>query len=338
MEFFQRQDAFNVFDKLWPNDLLSLSSTCRSLRTMVNDYCANNKILNKLRISSSTKKKPAICRLVKYWLRHCLICNEEMNIKDCLNCKDEKEFVPQALKGYSLIPICDKCAYDWSYTKKITKTDAKSRYSLNENDLNGLLCIEKRNPRYRSAATMKLFYEGDVIEAAIVKHKLTTRTELIEFLKNRREKRATRTEEIRQRKQLSQEERRNALKDELEKIGLELRADSQIADFYITNSKRAFSLEKSVKLIRRAHIVHQHVGEYYSDLLDEAYEALKDERYNHERWTDMWQEEKFDAEKKAVKLFKKAKEMNVAQKGKCKCGRPLFEEAELVKVQAKMDS
>lgn len=158
---------------------------------------------------------------------------------------------------------------------------------------------------------------------------------MTEFIEGRKTKRATRTEQTRERKKLSNEERRSNLKNELEKHGLELRSDSQIADCYITNSKRAHTLEKSVELIRRAHIVHQHVGANYRELLDIAYQEIKHERYNHEEWSESWQEEKLHSEDAALKLFAiaKANKSLVAESEKCKCGEPLFNEGELTKLR-----
>lgn len=340
MEFFQRQDAFNVFDYLWPNDLLSLSSTCVALRETVDSYCSNLKQLATLPSSSTCNadKYPMICRYLRWWLRHCLQCKQEMEVSECLDMKNDVEFLPESLEGYTLIPLCSKaCVYEWPYLKKITKTEAKKRYSLTEKEICAVRHIEKTNPVYRSAAAMKLFFEYDVELAAMLKYKVDSRHELLALLNQRREKRATRTEEIRRTKQLSKEERENELKAELEKQGLQLRSDPQIAEYYINNSKRGFPLAKSVELIHRAHIVHQHVGDYYRNLLDRAYQYLKQERFHdHEEWSDQWQAEKLSAEELALQLFTKAKESkSLTEIKKCECGEPLFDVDALKKLQKK---
>lgn len=336
MEFFQRPDAYNVFDYLWPNDLLSLSSTCKALRETVNAYCSRkHQLITSPSSSTNVEEYPATCRYLRWWLSHCLECEDEMEISQCLDIKGRR-FIPESLKGYTLIPICSKnCAYNWSYLKKITKTDAKSRYSLNDKELSGIRCIEKMNPVYRNAAPMKLFFESEVELAAMSKFKIGSRHELLVFLDQRREKRATRTEEMRRKKQLTQSERENELRTELEKQGLQLRSDSEIAELYISNSKRGFSLTKSVELIRRAHIVHQHAGEYYHYYVDEAYESLRDDRfYDHETWSDMWKEEKKSVEEKTLRFFAKVKEdQSVKEIRKCECGEPLFDDDELERLR-----
>lgn len=287
-EFFQRRDAINVFDQLWACDLLSLSSTCKDLRQAVNSYCMDIKRINEEPSSSSERKFPSVCRLVRWWIRHCLSCKEQIEPSQCIVSENENTFLPQVLKDYKLIPLCTQCVRKWPLMIKITKTDAKSRYCLTEKDVNNINYEKKRNPVYGSgSAPMKLFYESDVELAALSKFKLSSRKELFDFFEERRSKRATRTEEIRKNKELSNEQRRNVLRNELEKSGLELRPDSKIADWYITNSKRAHTLEKSVELIRRAHVVHQHVGEFYRALLDTAYDGLKTERYDHETWSEL---------------------------------------------------
>lgn len=339
MEFFQRQDAYNVFDYLWPHDLLSLSTTCVSLRETVNSYCFLKQL--ELLPSSSTSNAdeyPEICRYLRWWLRHCLQCESEMEISKCLTVKDGVSFIPQSLKGYTLIPICSKaCVKQWPYLKKITKTEAKIQFLLNENELSAVNHMEKPNPHYRGAASMKLYYLSDLELAAISKFKVANRSELYVLLDQRREKRTTRTEAMRRNKQLSKDGRKNELKTELEKHGLELRSDSQIAEYYINNSKRAFPLEKSVELIRRAHIVHQHVADIYRNLLDKAYFELKlGGFYNHETWSDAWTEEKLSAEEKALKFFNKAKKnQSLTEIRKCECGEPLFVEEELNALQKK---
>ncbi len=162
MEFFQRPDAYNVYDYLWPNDLLSMSSTCTALRDTVNSYCSNLKQLQESpSLSSIADKYPPACRYLRWWLHRCLRCKQEMKVAHCLNMKSNFGLVPQALKGYKLIPICSKsCAYNWPYLRKITKTDAIKRYSLNERELIVIPHIKKQNPHYRNAAPMKLFYES----------------------------------------------------------------------------------------------------------------------------------------------------------------------------------
>lgn len=257
-----------------------------------------------------------------------------MEVSKCLDIKNNFGFIPQALKGYTLIPICGKnCAYEWPYFKRITKTEAMKRYSLNDKELSVVPHIEKPNPHYRNAAPMNLFFVSEVELAAMTKFKLASRGELSEFLHKRREKRATRTEQIRRNKQLSNDEREKELKTELEKHGLDLRSDSQIAEFYISNSKRALSLSKSVELIRRAHIAHEHVGNYYRGRLDMAYIQLKGDCFDcHETWSDDWQDAKSGTEEDALQFFTKAKS-NLTEIKKCKCGEPIFGAEELEKFE-----
>lgn len=340
MEFFQRQDAYNVFDYLWPNDLLSLSSTCVALRETINSYCSNLKQLEPSSSTSNAENYPSICRYLYWWLRRCLQCKKEMEVSQCLDVKNNFGFIPQALKDYTLIPICSKnCAYEWPYLKKITKTDATKRYSLNEKELSVIRHIEKQNPCYRNAAPMKLFFESEVELAAMTKFKVANRGELLALLNQRREKRATRTEQMRRNKQLSNDERRKELKTVLEKHGLELRSDSQIAELYITNSKRAFTLDKSVELIRRAHVVHQHVGDYYRELLDIAYIQLKEDCWDdHESWSDSWQDVKLSTEEDALQFFTIVKENGtLTEIRKCQCGEPLFAAEDLKKFEKELE-
>ncbi|GAA5881449.1 hypothetical protein JCM3774_005087 [Rhodotorula dairenensis] len=54
--------------------------------------------------------------------------------------------------------------------QRITKTTAKSRYKLSDADLRGLPFVTKRNPHYRSAAPMRLYYEAAVEKLAYELH------------------------------------------------------------------------------------------------------------------------------------------------------------------------
>lgn len=324
IEFFQRHDAINVYDYLWPCDLLSLSSTSKDLRASINSHCAGFKSIEK-----KPKKIPPVCRMVRWWKNHCFSCKEQIEPKQCIDNKKRDVFLPSWLKSNNLT-VCFECKKTHPLMIKLTKTDAKARYNLTDTEVMTIPHEIKTNPRYRSAASMNLFYETDVQSAALSKFKLSSLPELLKFLQDRKTKQTSRIEQIRRNKQLSKDQRRSELTSELEKAGLELRADSQIADWYITNSKRAHTLEKSVELIRRAHIVHQHVGEYYRRLLDRTYESLKEERYDHDVWSDLWQQGKLRAEDVALKLFAKAKaNESLVAESECKCGEPIFKTEDL---------
>lgn len=338
MEFFERQDAYNVFDYLWPNDLLALSSTCISLRATVNSYCSNLKQVKSLPSSSTCNddKHPAICRYLRWWLRRCLQCKNEMEISKCVDLTSPRLFIPEVLKGYVMIPICSQnCSRMWPYLKKITKTDAMKRFSLNDKEVSVVRHMEQPNPHYSRGPSMKLFYETEVELAAMKKFNVTTRDELSSLLNKRREKQASRTEKMRITKGLSKDEREKELKTELEKHGLELRSDSTIVEEYINNSKRAHSLSQSVELIRREHLVLQHVGNYYRKLLDKAYTKMKVDFFDEqEDWSEFWQEEKQTTEAKALKFFTKAKKNGtLTEIRKCECGEPLFVAEELEKLE-----
>lgn len=338
MEFFQRNDAYNVFDYLWPNDLLALSSTCSSVRDAVNSYCSIKRI--ETSSSSAANDYPAVCHYMRHWLRHCLQCEEEITIGQCMVIKKNVEFYPLSLMGYTSIPICKDCRYAWPPLKKITKTTAKRQYSLNDKELDDIRHIETTNPHYASSSPMKLYFVSEVELAAMAKFKVANRNELYALMNQRLEKRVTRTEQMRRNKLLSKDERKNELKVELKKHGLKLRRDSQIAELYINNSKRGFTLAESVRLIRRAHIVYQHVGHYFKRLTDEAYRTLNQEYRQHrvhESWDDEWRESKFDAEDKALQFFAEAKKSEtVTATGKCQCGEPLYEADDLEKFQKEL--
>lgn len=169
IDFFRRHDAINVFDQLWKfdaSDLLSLSSASKILRETVNSYCASKECIKEP--NSSEKEFPSVCRLVRWWMCHCLSCKEQIEPSDrIVNSKDEEIFLPETLVDYKVIPICRQCANRSQLMEKITKTDAKSLYGLTDKDLNNLNYEERTNPVFRSAAPMKLFYVSDVKSAAL---------------------------------------------------------------------------------------------------------------------------------------------------------------------------
>lgn len=200
----------------------------------------------------------------------------------------------------------------------------------------------KPNPYSRYAAPMRLYFVAELELAAMTKLKVANRKELYVLLNQRREKQATRTEQIRRNKQLTKEQRKNELEQELLKNGLSLRSDSEVADWYINNSKRAHTLLQSVTLIRRAHIVRQHGGQYYGELVDNAYASLNanigpfDEV--DETWADDWRDEKLAAEETVHEFWTKVKQSGSLKAIRnCACGEPLFDPNEVEAFREKLE-
>jgi len=95
----------------------------------------------------------------------------------CIVCKKEtgRIFPPT---GESICLSCQKEKYPL-----ITKTRAKKEYLLTDSELNGLYCLETKNPYYGSAAPMKRYWTKEVEKRAIEKWGS------LNNLKNRKQKR-----------------------------------------------------------------------------------------------------------------------------------------------------
>ncbi|KAJ3171209.1 hypothetical protein HDU88_008246 [Geranomyces variabilis] len=219
---------------------------------------------------------------------------------------------------------------------RICQSTACQRYRLSVNDLADLEYATCRNPHYRSATPMKLFNIGLVEGLAYAKHGGPPGVTLAHIkLEERREKLA-------QSKIDKTAKRRKELTDALRAKGLQLRSDSRISEYYISGSKQAYSLEKTVETAERMHIIHTHSN--YKRLLDQSYEEIQQEirdarsDYDYDRdfgyrinFHQEWEEAKDSSEHEALcnfeREFEKFKALSEADQKRykvCSCGRPFL--------------
>jgi hypothetical protein len=127
--------------------------------------------------------------------------------------------------------VCDECLRSKKEFRLMTKTEAVKHYRLKPADLEELECEEKRNPKYRSAAPMRLYLRSDLRHLANEVHgSKDARLALQSKLEDRKAK-------MRRNKEASKQQRREELIQELAKHGLELRQDSSLCAAYIEKGK-----------------------------------------------------------------------------------------------------
>ena len=109
----------------------------------------------------------------------------------------------------------------------ITKTEAKQDFRLNDKDLTKLPCSERRNPYYRCAPPMKIYYVRDIVTAAKEKHgSKRLMDEKVAKRKEASNKRRRTIEAVKQK-------RYDELVNKLGQHGLPLREDSRLCEEYI---------------------------------------------------------------------------------------------------------
>lgn len=150
---------------------------------------------------------------------------------------------------------CDGCRI-----QKITKTDAKKKYLLTEDELENLEREYRQNPHGRHAPLMTLFTESDVRACAIQKFGSMSNLSALktekELKKLKRKKRRTRPQ---------------MLQAELDKYGLEIRGDSLLTNDYL---QRGIGTPAEI-----AKVMHE--MDWYFKYTD--YPQIRDDLIEHER-------------------------------------------------------
>lgn len=169
------------------------------------------------------------------------------------------------------LAICSACSCSERF-RMITATNAKKDYRLSQSEIDDLQCVTKRNPHYRNAAPMRLFWEAQVSELSNKKHasKKTTLSDAKRKSELAGQKRAN-TKEM---KRLA---RRKILQDALDQWGLSIRADSQLCESYLTEkwgSIDPMTPQQVALRMRTMHILHTH-----TKYQEKVSEAIKLERH-----------------------------------------------------------
>ncbi len=175
------------------------------------------------------------------------------------------------------ICICSDCQK--SHLPMITKTTAKTRYLLKDEDLAKLKSICVENPYYKKASEMVLFLEKDCQNMAP--------DNLADLLAKKEEKSMKRKEN----KEKKINERRKELQRALGAVGLKIRKDSKLCNGYIhgTLDKDEWSLADVVKMCQEMHWLHTKTN--YREMLDkELKKSIKDEKecYGHYNFDEIY--------------------------------------------------
>lgn len=111
--------------------------------------------------------------------------------------------------------------------ERITATDAKKTYCLNDDDLDDLAYEPRRNPHYRSGPPMRLYEVRDLVVVAIRKHGGQAALVAVQAAANTR--RHTRATERHRRREAEKQDRRNDL------VEAGVPVDHPIARWYVEN-------------------------------------------------------------------------------------------------------
>ncbi|KAJ3161180.1 hypothetical protein HDU86_007802 [Geranomyces michiganensis] len=219
---------------------------------------------------------------------------------------------------------------------RVTQRTACDVYRLSAKELAAVPAARKRNPHYRSAEPMKLFDIGLVQGLAFAKHGGPPGVTAARIKSEQRKEKLQKTKFDGYRR------REQELEDALKAKGLELRDDSVISDMYITGKRGAYTLERTVEIAERMHIIHEHSN--YKKLLDNAYSDIRmeirdqrDRDYDDFLWEGQidfksaWAEAKVEAEADALDNFNTELEKYQAlpeakqkEYRMCECGRPFL--------------
>ena len=146
-----------------------------------------------------------------------------------------------------------------------TKTQAKSTFSLTDNDLEDLPCTRKKNPRFPSSAPMKLYSSKVLLQKA--REKYGTKRIMLEYEEKKRQISIKRLETIKK----AQTQRQEELETKLRERGLHLRSDSRLCKLYIENGNG--NLDKIVNIMHEMDFYHQYTE--YRVLYREIWSAEK---------------------------------------------------------------
>lgn len=175
----------------------------------------------------------------------------------CFSCRAPTS----SINRFYMIPLCRTCQQNKDQYQCVTRTTAMREYCLKGKEVDDLEYTSVKNPYYRSAAPMKLYLLSDVIRVQGSRD-----IETIQLKKEEaREKRKKTISD-------KQEARKKELVGALDKVGLELRYDSELCERYIKGSSSAWSLDAVVKEMAFMKYLHEYTD--YSTRLEEEVEQI----------------------------------------------------------------
>lgn len=147
-------------------ELFAFEGACRNLRKSQQDLASSRngrKVLageistwlSSRRTKLMQKTKECDNGKSEFWFR---LATQKFADKLCVGCESRtgREF------EWTQQPVCKECRRTRKQFQVMTKTNAIKHYRLKETHLDELEFVETRNPRYRSAAPMKLYWRPEV--------------------------------------------------------------------------------------------------------------------------------------------------------------------------------
>lgn len=144
---------------------------------------------------------------VNYMSKRCFVCSQKTS----------------TINHFIRIPICFSCAMKNDQFKSISKTLAKKEYFLTDNDFINLEYIENKN-RYGTISRYYLLQDIENLSNLKFGEKL---------LEDKKRKRESRRQKIKNNKIQKQLNRKKDLEDAMKKQGLLIRSDSQLCQNFI---------------------------------------------------------------------------------------------------------
>ena len=268
MEKIKDDELEMIINTLNINEMILLSMVNKEYHTKINNHKIWNDICVKMKFKIN-KKKSMKDIIIENIHKFCVDCYSEVGLKHSIFKKN----------------ICKICIEKEDY-KLITKSEAKKTYLLNDKHLNELECFKKKNPVYRNAHEMCLYFEREIIEKS-----QNIYNNLEDEFKKREDRREKRNKTIENNKLT----RKKKLIEELSKKKLKLRSDSYLCEKYINGSKEV-SLEYIVDTMYEMNFLFSYTN--YINILSNNINEIKDEGmfYNIE-------EEKEYAKDIAIDMF-----------------------------------
>lgn len=270
-----------VFPLLQPVEISSLLQTCKTFRNLANEnkpWWA--KYLTEKRLYTSDRPYP------EYPDNPGLVFLRLANHVDggrrrprrgvCFSCLEDE--CRTSIHSTYKIPLCSYCSKQNDVYRYITKSVAMSEYCLTKKEVTSLPHVLTTNPYYSSAAPMSLYLVSDIVQKAGDRD--------IQAIKDKRK----RIKEKRLENKLKRETlRRGVLEAALDKVGVQLRDDSELCKSYIEGSKLAknwIQLNDIVNEMAFMKYLHEYT-DYNTKLEQEVYELKMEYGYYYQGiWRD----------------------------------------------------
>lgn len=155
----------------------------------------------------------------------------------------------------------------------ISKTEALKKYHLNKNDIEELDYKEKVNPHYRSGPKMRLYKLDDIEKIFMDKynveyHDIMIRVEELDEIRKRR------SDNIKRKRMIRENERKEKLSEALKSVGLVIRNDSRLCQNYISGELN--NLEYIKKKMCQMKYLHEYIDiRKYKKRAKEEFSFLK---------------------------------------------------------------